>query len=201
MKSEIGGGSLTALPIVETEAQNVSVYIPTNLISITDGQVYLSPERFRKGILPAVDVGRSVSRVGGKAQLAAYRSVTGPLRLAYSQFEELEKFARFSSQLDEATRRTLRLGQRVRELLKQNVRDPRDVVEQVIAFVALTNGVFDELELAHLKQAEKQVTSLVRQELPDVGRKIVSGGGLSQEDIEAIVSVANIQGLAQEGRQ
>jgi F-type H+-transporting ATPase subunit alpha len=198
LKTEEGGGSLTALPIVETEAQNVSAYIPTNLISITDGQVYLSPERFRKGILPAVDVGRSVSRVGGKAQLAAYRSVTGPLRLAYSQFEELEKFARFSSQLDDATRQTLRRGQRVRELLKQNVRDSKDVVEQVIAFVAVTHGVFDDRELGSIKLAEKQVTTVVKRELPDICMKIVSGNTLIQEDVDSIVSVANELGRTQE---
>jgi len=198
LKTEEGGGSLTALPIVETEAQNVSAYIPTNLISITDGQVYLSPERFRKGILPAVDVGRSVSRVGGKAQLAAYRSVTGPLRLAYSQFEELEKFARFSSQLDDATRHTLRRGNRVRELLKQNVRDSKDVVEQVIAFVAVTHGVFDDLDPGSIHLAEKQFTTVVKQELPDVCRKIVSGNNLRREDIGSIVSVANDLGRTEE---
>ena len=99
LRDEFGGGSLTALPIAETEAQNVAAYIPTNLISITDGQIYLSPDLFRKGMLPAVDVGRSVSRVGGKTQLPAYRRVAGDLRLSYSQFEELEAFSRFSSRL------------------------------------------------------------------------------------------------------
>ncbi len=107
LRPEKGGGSLTALPIVETEAQNLSAYIPTNLISITDGQVYLSPDLFHKGILPAVDVGKSVSRVGGKTQLASYRSVAGDLRLAYSQFEELEAFARFGTRLDRETRKML----------------------------------------------------------------------------------------------
>ncbi len=198
LKAEEGGGSLTALPIIETESQNVSAYIPTNLISITDGQVYLSPERFRKGILPAVDVGRSVSRVGGKAQLAAYRSVTGPLRLAYSQFEELEKFARFSSQLDDATRQTLRRGQRVRELLKQNVGDARDVVEQVIAFVAVTHGVFDDFEHGSVKQVETQFTTVVKQELPDVCRRIADGNSLLKEDVDAIVGIARDLGTTRE---
>ena len=104
LRKEHGGGSLTALPIVETEAQDISSYIPTNLISITDGQIYLSPRLFQKGILPAVDVGKSVSRVGGKAQLPAYRAVAGDLRISYSQFEELETFSRFGTRLDEATR-------------------------------------------------------------------------------------------------
>jgi len=107
---ERGGGSLTALPIIETEAQNISAYIPTNLISITDGQIYLSPSLFELGVLPAVDVGKSVSRVGGKAQRAAYRAVAGDLKLAYAQFEELETFARFGARLDEGTRKIIEHG-------------------------------------------------------------------------------------------
>jgi F-type H+-transporting ATPase subunit alpha len=114
-----GGGSLTALPIIETEAQDMSGYIPTNLISITDGQVYLSPVLFELGVLPAVNVGQSVSRVGGEAQRPAYRAVAGPLKLAYSQFEELESFARFGTHLDEATARAIDHGRRIRECLKQ----------------------------------------------------------------------------------
>src|SRR5690606_30992597 len=113
LRPERGGGSLTALPIIETEAQNLSAYIPTNLISITDGQLYLSPDLFQRAILPAVDVGLSVSRVGGKTQLPAYRAVAAALRLSYSQFEELEAFARFGTRLDEETRRTLTRGERV----------------------------------------------------------------------------------------
>ena len=120
LSEELGGGSLTALPIVETEAQNIAAYIPTNLISITDGQVYLSPKLFQEGVLPAVDVGRSVSRVGGKAQLPAYKAVAGDLRLAYSQFEELETFSRFGTNLEDETRRSLERGRRVRETLKQS---------------------------------------------------------------------------------
>jgi F-type H+-transporting ATPase subunit alpha len=102
-----GGGSLTALPILETEAQNIAAYIPTNLISITDGQIYLSPVLFQKGVLPAIAIGKSVSRVGGKTQLSAYRAVSGDLRLSYSQFEELESFSRFGTRLEESTRLTL----------------------------------------------------------------------------------------------
>src|SRR5659263_314012 len=119
LSEELGGGSLTALPIVETEAQNLSAYIPTNLISITDGQVYLSPKLFQEGVMPAVDVGRSVSRVGGKAQRPAYKAVAGDLRLSYSQFEELETFSRFGTNLEEETRQALERGRRVRETLKQ----------------------------------------------------------------------------------
>jgi F-type H+-transporting ATPase subunit alpha len=130
LRKEHGGGSLTALPVVETEAQDISSYIPTNLISITDGQIYLSPRLFQKGILPAVDVGKSVSRVGGKAQLPAYRAVAGDLRISYSQFEELETFSRFGTRLDEATRRVLERGWRVREILKQPQYKPMRVSEQ-----------------------------------------------------------------------
>jgi len=119
LREELGGGSLTALPIIETEAQNISAYIPTNLISITDGQIYLSPDLFRKGLLPSVDVGKSVSRVGGKTQLPAYRKVAGDLKLSYAQFEELEVFARFGTRLDKETRQALNRGRRVRALLKQ----------------------------------------------------------------------------------
>ena len=119
LREELGGGSLTALPIIETEAQNISAYIPTNLISITDGQIYLSPSLFELGVLPAVDVGKSVSRVGGKAQRAAYRAVAGDLKLAYAQFEELETFARFGARLDENTRKIIEHGRRIRACLKQ----------------------------------------------------------------------------------
>ena len=157
LRDDAGGGSLTALPIIETEAQNVSAYIPTNLISITDGQVYLSPNLFRKGILPAVDVGRSVSRVGGKTQLPAYRAVAGDLRLTYSQFEEVEKFARFSSQLDEDTRQTLQRGRRIRETLKQPQYQPLSVPEQMASLVAVTSGVFDELPPEQIAPAERSV--------------------------------------------
>ena len=127
LRPEHGGGSLTALPIVETQAQNIAAYIPTNLISITDGQIYLTPGLFQKGIFPAVDVGKSVSRVGGKAQLPAYRAVAGDLRLSYSQFQELEAFSRFGTRLDERTRKTLEHGYRVREVLKQAQFDPMPV--------------------------------------------------------------------------
>lgn len=190
LRPEAGGGSITAFPIVETEADNISGYIPTNLISITDGQIYLSRNRFQKGLLPAVDVGRSVSRVGGKAQLAAYRSVAGALRLTYAQFEELEKFARFSSQLDEATRNKLRRGQRVRQLLSQSDNDPRDVVEQVVAFVAVTHGVFDSVSLENVQSVEKKITLATKQSLTEVCQTIRSGKPLSKEAIESIVSVS-----------
>ena len=144
LRPEHGGGSLTALPIVETEAQNIAAYIPTNLISITDGQIYLTPGLFQKGIFPAVDVGKSVSRVGGKAQLPAYRAVAGDLRLTYSQFQELEAFSRFGTRLDERTRKTLEHGYRVREVLKQAQFDPMPVAHADCRLLAVTQGLLDD---------------------------------------------------------
>ncbi|RMG40295.1 MAG: alternate F1F0 ATPase, F1 subunit alpha, partial [Planctomycetota bacterium] len=157
LADRLGGGSLTALPIAETEAQNVAAYIPTNLISITDGQIYLSPDLFQKGILPAVDVGRSVSRVGGSAQLPAYRAVTGPLRLSYAQFEELEAFARFSSRLDEKTRQVLERGRRIRQVFQQSQFEPRPVELQIALLLAVTQGVLDELSLEQIPEFESRL--------------------------------------------
>jgi F-type H+-transporting ATPase subunit alpha len=186
LRDDSGGGSLTALPIIETEAQNVSAYIPTNLISITDGQIYLSPNLFRKGILPAVDVGRSVSRVGGKTQLPAYRAVAGDLRLTYSQFEELEKFARFSSQLDDDTRETLERGKRIRETLKQAQYQPLEVPQQIASLVAVTSGAFDSLPPEEIRQAQQMVERAMQDEFPELSDRIVSGEKLSDEDVSKI---------------
>ena len=190
LREKHGGGSLTALPIIETEAQNISAYIPTNLISITDGQVYLSPHLFQKGILPAVDVGKSVSRVGGKTQLPAYRAVAGDLRLSYSQFEELESFARFGTRLDEQTRKTLARGRRVREILKQPQYGPMPVYEQMAILLATTRGVMDDLPLERIAEVERALREGVIQQLPEVCRKIPSGEKLSGEDQEALLNVA-----------
>lgn len=185
-----GGGSLTALPIIETEAQNVSAYIPTNLISITDGQIYLSPDLFQKGVLPAVDVGASVSRVGGKTQLAAYRAVAGDLRLSYSQFEELEAFARFGTRLDEETRRTIERGRRVREVLKQPQYEPIPVAEQIAVLLAVTSGLFDRLEVDQIGEGEQVVRRAVGEQLPDVRQRIEAGEALSDHDRDALVTTA-----------
>ncbi len=190
LRKELGGGSLTALPIVATEAQNVAAYIPTNIISITDGQIYLSPDLFQKGVLPAVDVGKSVSRVGGKAQLPVYRSVAGNLRLSYSQFEELEKFARFSTRLDEQTRKTLERGRRVREVLKQDQYNPFTVSEQIAVLLSVTEGVFDDLPVEKIEEAELAIRSAVTKQLPHISEKIHTGNKLSDEDKKAIVEAA-----------
>lgn len=190
LRDELGGGSLTALPIIETEAQNMSAYIPTNLISITDGQIYLSPDLFQKGNLPAVDVGKSVSRVGGKTQLAAYRWVAGDLRLSYSQFEELEAFSRLGTRLDEETRNTLERGRRVRQILKQSQYDPLAVARQIAALVAVNRGVFDPIALDRVSEAEKKVQRAVSQLLPDMCERTEQNVNLTQVDIEALVRVA-----------
>jgi F-type H+-transporting ATPase subunit alpha len=154
---EHGGGSLTALPIVETQAQDMSAYIPTNLISITDGQLYLSPTLFGLGILPAVDVGRSVSRVGGKAQLPGHRAATGGLKLAYSQFEELETFTRFGARLDEHTRGIIEHGRRIRECLKQGEHEHVRLQDQIVLLLALGAGLFDEIPLGRMREAQQRV--------------------------------------------
>jgi F-type H+-transporting ATPase subunit alpha len=190
LREELGGGSITAMPIVETEAQNLSAYIPTNLISITDGQIYLSPDLFDKGVLPAVDVGKSVSRVGGKTQLAAFRAVAGDLRLSYTQFEELETFARFGTRLDEETRQTLERGRRVREILKQPQYEPLPVAEQVALLVAVNGGVFDGAPLSEVPAIQQAIRRAMTERLPDVSEKIESGEHVSPDDYEAIIGVA-----------
>jgi len=186
----LGGGSLTALPIVETEEQNLAAYIPTNLISITDGQIYLSPSLFQKAILPAVDVGKSVSRVGGKAQLAAYRAVAGDLRLFYSQFEELEVFSRFGSRLDERTRQTLARGRAVREALKQPQFDPIPAPEQIAVLVAATAGLFDNLAPERVAEASVRLREALREKQPQVRESIEAGNQLSDTDRQALVKFA-----------
>jgi F-type H+-transporting ATPase subunit alpha len=185
-----GGGSLTALPIIETQAQNISAYIPTNLISITDGQIYLSPRLFQEGVLPAVDVGRSVSRVGGKTQLPAYRAVAGDLRLSYSQFEELEIFARFGTRLDEETLKTLTRGSRIREILKQPQYEPLPASEQVAVLLAAVSGIFDDLSLDKAGEAKNLVRKTVIEKLPELCSRILSGDKLSNEDRENILKIA-----------
>jgi F-type H+/Na+-transporting ATPase subunit alpha len=190
LRAQYGGGSLTALPIVETEAQNVSAYIPTNLISITDGQIYLSPVLFQKGIMPGLDVGKSVSRVGGKAQLAAYRAVAGDLRLIYTQFEELEVFSRFGTRLDEATRSAIERGRRVREILKQPQFEPIPVAEQIAVLATVTGGLFDDLSLEQVGEAERQVRKAVTEKLPELCERVHSGDKITDSDLQEVRKVA-----------
>jgi F-type H+-transporting ATPase subunit alpha len=185
-----GGGSLTALPIIETEAQNISAYIPTNLISITDGQIVLSPALFALGVLPAVDVGQSVSRVGGKAQRASYRAVAGDLKLGYAQFEELETFARFGARLDPDTRKTLEHGRRIRACLKQAELAPVSVAAQITVLLALGAGLFDRVPLDRMTAAEGAVQAAVAH-IPDTLRaRFDAADSLSDEEREAIIDIA-----------
>jgi F-type H+-transporting ATPase subunit alpha len=187
LRAEHGGGSLTALPIIETEAQNISAYIPTNLISITDGQIYLSPDLFQKGLMPAVNVGKSVSRVGGKTQLPAFRAVAGDLRLSYSQFEELESFARFGTKLDKETRQALERGRRVREVLKQPQYDPMPVSEQIAVLLAVTEGLLDHIPVDEVVEVEKRIRATVPDRTPEIGQEIREGNKLTEENRQSLI--------------
>ena len=195
LRKELGGGSLTALPIIETEAQNISAYIPTNLISITDGQIYLSPSLFELGVLPAVDVGKSVSRVGGKAQRAAYRAVAGDLKLAYAQFEELETFARFGARLDEDTRKIIEHGRRIRACLKQPEFAPVSVPAQIAVLLALTAELFDPVPLDQMTDAEHAVHEAAANIPAEVCARFETADNLSDEDRKTIIEIAR-QALA-----
>ncbi len=187
---EHGDGSLTALPIIETEAQNISAYIPTNLISITDGQIYLSPSLFELGVLPAIDVGKSVSRVGGKAQRAAYRAVTGDLKLAYAQFEELETFARFGARMDEDTHQIIEHGRRIRACLKQPEFAPVSVPAQIAILLALTAKLFDSVPIERMVDAEHAVRAAAAGIPAEISARFEAAAKLNDEDREAIIEIA-----------
>jgi len=190
LSKERGGGSLTALPIIETEAQDISAYIPTNLISITDGQIYLSPSLFELGVLPAVDVGKSVSRVGGEAQWAAYRAVAGDLKLAYAQFEELETFARFGARLDDDTRKIIEHGRRIRACLKQPEFSPISVPAQITVLLALTANLFDPVPLEKMIDAGHAVREAANTIPAEVSGRFETAAKLSDEDKNAVVEIA-----------
>ena len=186
LSTALGGGSLTALPIIETQAQNISAYVPTNLISITDGQIYLSSELFQMGIFPAVDVGKSVSRVGSKTQLASLREISPGLRLAYAQYQEIQLFTRFGTQLDSSTREILQRGHQIRDVLRQGLHNPLSVSDQVAMLFGTDAGLFDELPKMSLQQKEASILSHVRQELDDLCQRIDAGEPLTADDREAL---------------
>src|SRR5689334_12502301 len=189
MSDERGAGSLTALPIIETKAGDVSAYIPTNVISITDGQVYLQDDLFKSGVRPAVDVGISVSRVGGAAQIKAMKSVAGTLKLDLAQFRELEAFATFGSELDKVSAAQLERGYRLTELLKQNLNSPMSVEEQVVVIFAGTNGYLDDIPVADVKRFESELLDWFRNRHRDVLDGIRSSGALPEGDaIDGIVT-------------
>ena len=167
----------------------MSGYIPTNLISITDGQVYLSPTLFELGVLPAVDVGQSVSRVGGAAQRPAYRTVAGPLKLAYSQFEELERFARFGTRLDEITTHAIEHGRRIRECLKQSESQPLSLLEQIVVLLAVSAGLFDTVPLDRMVEAEMALREASTRLAPDLAGRLTNDI-LGDDDQRTVLAVA-----------
>jgi F-type H+-transporting ATPase subunit alpha len=182
---EYGGGSLTALPIIETLLGDVSAYIPTNVISITDGQIYLEPELFNAGIRPAINVGISVSRVGSAAQTRAMRKVAGRLKLELAQFRELAAFAQFgASELDRATRAQLERGMRITEVLKQPEFEPVPLEHQVMIIYAVTNGYLDDVPVSKVKEWEATFLKWVDENHPEIGRTIAETKDLSDETVE-----------------
>jgi F-type H+-transporting ATPase subunit alpha len=183
---KVAGGSLTALPIIQTAAGDVSAYIPTNVISITDGQIFLETDLFYSGIRPAVNVGLSVSRVGGNAQIKAMKKVAGRLRLDLAQFRALEAFAQFGTELDSATQRQLDRGRRIVEILKQGQFAPVDVEDQVMVIFAATQGYLDGLDVADIRGWEKGFLDYMASQEPGVGEAIVSEGSISDETEEAL---------------
>jgi F-type H+-transporting ATPase subunit alpha len=190
LNHERGGGSLTALPIIETEAENISAYIPTNLISITDGQIFLSPSLFELGSLPAVDVSKSVSRVGGQAQRPSYRSATGDLKLSYAQFEELETFARFGTHLDASTHEVIEHGKRIRACLKQKQFSPLSMEEQIITLLALTSGLLDKVDLNRMTDAQLSLQRAAAQIPAEISARFHTAKKMSDEDRDAVVKIA-----------
>ena len=175
------GGSITALPIIETQAGDVSAYIPTNVISITDGQIFLEAELFRSGIRPAVNPGISVSRVGGSAQIKSMKKVAGPLRIEYAQYRELASFAQFGSDLDDATKAQLAKGERIVEILKQDQYDPMNVEDQVLILYAATNGFLLDIEVKNIREFEKGLITYAQKNYAAIMAKAKGKDGLSDE--------------------
>jgi F-type H+-transporting ATPase subunit alpha len=181
LSDDLGGGSLTALPIIETQAGDVSAYIPTNVISITDGQIFLETDLFYSGIRPAINAGISVSRVGGNAQIKAMKQVAGRLRLDLAQYRELEAFAKFGSDLDKATQQQLRRGQRLMEVLKQGQYSPMAIEEQVVVIFAATNGFLDEIPVDSIGQFETEVLDYIKVKSPKLLPEIAEKKELTEE--------------------
>lgn len=189
LNQKSGGGSLTALPIIETQAGDLSAYIPTNVISITDGQIYLESDLFNAGQKPAINVGNSVSRVGGAAQIKAIKQVAGRLRLDLAQYRELQAFAQFASDLDDRTKKDLNRGAKLTELLKQGWDDPMPVEKQVVSIWAGTNGILDDIDLLKIKDFEKHLLDYVDRHNPEIFKKIVEDKLLSPETAEKLAKV------------
>ena len=186
LSDELGAGSLTALPIIETQAGDISAYIPTNVISITDGQIFLETDLFYQGIRPAISAGLSVSRVGGAAQTKAVKSVGGNLKLGLSQFRELASFAQFGSDLDDATKAQIDRGQRLTELLKQPQYQPMSVWEQFVSIHAVTGGMFDEVPVSKIKDAQSVLLTYLWKNSKDAMRELNKGDKPSDEQLKLI---------------
>jgi len=181
-----GGGSLTALPIIETQSGDVSAYIPTNVISITDGQIYLEPDLFFAGVRPAINVGISVSRVGGNAQVKAMKQVAGKLKLEMAQYRDVAAFSQFASDLDKATQMQLIRGQRYTELLKQDLASPFDVVDQVISIYAGGVGVLNDIRNDEVKPFEDGLLKFIKDKYPDVVESIRTTNAVSKDMEETL---------------
>jgi F-type H+-transporting ATPase subunit alpha len=187
MNDSLGGGSLTALPVIETQANDVSAYIPTNVISITDGQIFLETDLFYKGVRPAINVGLSVSRVGSAAQSKAMKKVAGTIKLELAQFREMEAFSQFASDLDQVTQRLLARGARLTELLKQPQYSPMPIEEQVIAIYAGVRGYLDDVDISDINRCEVQLLDHIRSNHSDITAAIRDTGDLN-EDTDAKLS-------------
>jgi F-type H+-transporting ATPase subunit alpha len=191
LKSKMkGGGSLTALPIIETQAGDVSAYIPTNVISITDGQIFLDTDLFNSGVRPAIDVGTSVSRVGGSAQVKSMKKLSGTMKLDLAQYRELEAFAKFGSDLDPATQRQLKRGERTVELLKQDIYEPRPVEDQIALLKINSEGMLDELDVDQIQEFEEEYIETVRVKYDDQMAKLAESGTLDDEFGDKLMDVA-----------
>ncbi len=186
LSDELGAGSLTALPLIETQAGDISAYIPTNVISITDGQIFLESDLFYAGVRPAISVGRSVSRVGGDAQIKSMKQVAGPLRLDLSQYRELAAFAQFGSDLDRATRARLTRGERITEVLKQGEHVPMPIEEQVASIFAATNGFLDDIPVEQVRKFEQGFLNYMRNQKADLLKAIRNEGKMSDERLEQL---------------
>lgn len=196
LADRLGGGSQTALPIIETKAQNIAAYIPTNLISITDGQIYLSPDLFNQGHRPAVDVGRSVSRIGGKTQVAAMQRLGGPIRLQYTQFLELEIFTKFGARVERSTREAIERGRRIKEVFKQPPHVLWPMADQVLIFFAADEGLLDAVPVERVAEFEGRLRDFARDKLSRLRARIAAGRPLEEADREELRR--SLSGLAQE---
>ena len=189
LNDENGGGSLTALPVIETQANDVSAFIPTNVISITDGQIFLETELFNQGIRPAVNVGLSVSRVGSAAQTKAMKKVAGSIKLELAQYREMAAFAQFGSDLDASTQKLLNRGSKLTELLKQNQYSPMTIAEQVVSIFTGVNGYLDDLELNQISDFEKDLFELIKSSHSEIIQSVNSSGDLDEETGKKLSSI------------